>query len=64
MKKLYRSDDRQLAGVLGGFAEFLNIDPTIVRVLYVLFGIFANFGAVIAYILFAWLMPEKPKTTD
>ena len=36
-KRLYRSrDDRMVAGVAGGMAEYLGIDPTIVRILWVL----------------------------
>ena len=39
-KKLYRSNkEKLLAGVLGGFAEYFNTDPTIVRLLFILLAI-------------------------
>jgi phage shock protein PspC (stress-responsive transcriptional regulator) len=61
MKRLYRSgNERVLGGVCGGIAEYFNIDPTIVRLLWILF-IFA-FGAGILLYLIAWLiMPRNPK---
>lgn len=59
MKKLSRSNDRVLAGVLGGIAEYFNVDATLVRLAYVFFGIFANVGAIILYILAILLMPTK-----
>ena len=45
MKKLYRSSNRILAGVCGGIAEYLNIDPTVVRVLYIVLSFFSAFFA-------------------
>jgi len=61
IKRLYRSgNERVLGGVCGGVAEYLNIDPTIVRLLWILF-VFA-FGAGILFYLIAWLiMPRNPK---
>ena len=45
IKKLYRSkDDRMLAGVCGGIAEYLDIDPTVVRILWIVSVVFAGFG--------------------
>lgn len=39
VKRLYRSrDDRWLAGVCGGIAKYFDMDPTIIRVLFILFG--------------------------
>lgn len=63
-KKLYRSRrDRILAGVCGGFAAYLNVDPTIVRVAWILLSIPGLIG-VIVYIL-AWiLVPENPAEAD
>ena len=37
-RRLYRSRDRQLAGVAGGMAEYLDIDPTVVRILWIIVG--------------------------
>lgn len=49
-----------LTGVCGGLAEYINADPTIVRILYVLISIFsAGFPGVLVYIILAALMPNK-----
>ncbi|MCM0599025.1 PspC domain-containing protein [Periweissella fabalis] len=59
-KRLFRSNrDRVWLGVLGGFGEYLNVDPTLLRVIFVIFGVFANVGALIIYVLCAWLMPKQ-----
>ena len=59
-KKLYRSvTDRKLAGVCGGVASYLNMDPTVIRVLWAVISLFAFVG-VIAYIICAFLIPEEP----
>ena len=59
-KKLYRStSDKMLAGVCGGVAKYLNMDPTVVRVLWAIISLFAFVG-VIAYIICAFLIPEEP----
>ena len=62
-KQLYRStSNRVIAGVCGGIAEYFNIDPTIVRVLWAVASIFA-FAGVIAYVAGAIIIPEKPDNT-
>lgn len=61
MKKLYRSKNRIFAGVLGGFGEYLNIDPNVIRILFVIFGIFTNIAAIFLYIIAALLIPEQHK---
>ena len=59
-RRLYRSHDRRLAGVAGGMAEYLQIDPTIARLLWV-FAAFASAGmAVLAYIICAFIIPNPP----
>jgi len=58
-RKLYRlRNDRVLAGVCSGLAEYLNLDPTVVRVIFVLLGLMTGWG-VLAYIILALVMPEK-----
>lgn len=58
-KKLYRIEEgKMLAGVCGGVAEYFNLDPTIVRVLWVLGSLFAG-GGVILYIVMAIIVPVK-----
>jgi len=57
-KKLHRSkDDRWLAGVCGGIAEYFNVDSTLIRVLFILFG-FAVGGGLLIYIILWIIMPE------
>lgn len=57
-KKLHKSSsNRMLAGVCGGVAEYLDVDPTVVRVIWAIGSAFAGAG-VIAYIACAIIMPE------
>lgn len=59
MKRLYKSSrNRMVCGVCGGIAEYLNIDPSIVRVLWVLFACTGGAG-LIAYIIIAIILPEN-----
>ncbi len=59
-KKLYKSGmDKKLCGVCGGIAEYLNIDSTIVRLIWVLAVLFAGCG-LLAYLIAALIMPNKP----
>lgn len=58
MKKLYKSQhDRKICGVCGGIAEYFNVDPTLVRLIFILLGITTS--GVVFYILAALLMPEE-----
>lgn len=58
-KKLYKSNnDKKICGVCGGIAEYLNIDSTLVRLLWAL-AIFFVGGGILAYIVAAIIMPEK-----
>lgn len=59
--RLYRSRaERKMFGVCGGLGAYFGIDPTIVRILFVI-SVFASFGlAVLAYILMAIIVPEEP----
>ena len=60
-KKLYRTrNDKKICGVCGGIAEYFNIDPTLIRIGWTLLAICAGSG-VLAYILCAIIMPEKPE---
>ena len=58
-KKIYRSNDRVIAGVCGGLAEYMDIDPTLERLVYALFTVTTIFSGAILYII-AWLIvPRK-----
>jgi phage shock protein PspC (stress-responsive transcriptional regulator) len=58
--KLYRSTaDKMIGGVAGGLAEYFDIDPTIVRVLFVVVTLVGG-GGILAYIILWIVVPEKP----
>jgi phage shock protein C len=60
VKRLYRArDERMLAGVCGGLAKYFNVDPTLIRVLFVLATLPGGPG-LLAYIVLAIIMPEEP----
>ena len=58
-KRLYRIDKgSKLFGVCGGIAEYFNIDPTIVRIIWVIL-VFACGTGVLAYLICALCMPKE-----
>lgn len=58
-RKFYRSrNDKMIAGVCGGLAEYFDIDPVLVRIGFVLFVIFG--AGLLAYLILALLVPENP----
>ena len=58
--RLYKSrNDRMLGGVCGGIAEFFDIDPSLVRLGWVLFCALGGSG-ILAYIVAAIVIPEQP----
>ncbi len=59
-KRLYRSrKERKLAGVCGGVAEYFNLDPSIVRLGWIVIALAGGSG-LIAYILAAIVIPDEP----
>ena len=59
-KKLYKSENgKKLDGVCAGIAEYLNVDPTVIRVIFAIAAICGGFG-ILAYILCAVIIPRKP----
>jgi phage shock protein C len=60
-KRLYRSNDRILGGVLAGFANYIYADKTVVRLVYAIVSILsAGFPGLLIYII-AWLViPPQP----
>ena len=58
MKKLCKSNtNRKICGVCGGIAEYLNADPTLIRLAFVIVGMAAGSG-ILAYLLAAVIMPD------
>ena len=59
-RKLYRSrNERMIAGVCGGLGEYFNIDPTLIRLLFVFLALAGGPGLV-AYIVLLIVVPEEP----
>ena len=59
-KRLYRSrNDRKLAGVCGGIAEYYGWDPTLVRVAWIVLTLLGGSGILI-YLIMWLVMPESP----
>lgn len=65
MKKLYRDNQRVLAGVCSGLGVYFGIDPVLVRLLFIVFLI-TNFFLypVIAYIIMACIIPKDNNIID
>lgn len=63
-KRLYRMEEgKMVCGVCAGIAEYYNLDPTVVRVVWAIASCFA-FAGVIAYIAAAVIIPVKPKMIE
>lgn len=61
MKKLYRSrTDRKIAGVCGGLAEYLDVDPTIIRLIAFVLLLPGGLPGFLPYIILWILVPVKP----
>ena len=65
-KKLYRSsDDRMVAGVCAGIADYFGIDPTLVRLIFVFGALGTVSGLFWAYLIMAIVVPEEvPASRD
>jgi len=60
MKKLYRSNtQRMIAGVLGGLAEYFNVDVTILRLVFVVLFIMSFFTLSLIYLAAAIIIPAE-----
>lgn len=62
MRKLYKIEQgKMISGVCGGIAEYFNIDPSLIRILFVVATLIFSlgFGGLIAYIIAACILPRK-----
>lgn len=61
MKRIYKSrTNKRFDGVLGGIGTYFSIDPTILRVIFVVL-MFPSFWAMVPlYVVLSWVMPEEP----
>lgn len=56
-KRLYKSNDNKIIfGVCGGIGEYFEIDPVIVRILFLIFGV-----TLFLYIILTLIIPNKPE---
>lgn len=63
-KRLYKSSrDKKLCGVCGGIAEYFEVDPTLIRLAWIVFMLAGGSG-ILAYIIAALIMPEDPGYID
>jgi phage shock protein C len=61
VKRLYRSQrERMLGGVCGGLGEYIGVDPTVVRLIFVLLGFATGPGILLAYLILLLVVPEEP----
>ena len=59
-KRLYKSkENKMLAGVCGGIAEYFNLDPTLIRLGWIVFSALGGSG-ILAYIIAAIVIPQNP----
>lgn len=59
-KRLYRSSsNKMIAGVCGGLAEYFNIDPVIIRLLFVILLLPGGFPGLLPYIIMWIVVPTK-----
>ncbi|MFA5330348.1 MAG: PspC domain-containing protein [Prolixibacteraceae bacterium] len=59
-KRLTRSSEKMVAGVLAGIADYLDMDPTIIRIIYVVLSIASvGFPGIIAYLIMWAIIPER-----
>ena len=64
MKKLYKSNtNKKICGVCGGIAEYLNADPTLIRLAFLLISAIAGSGIAV-YIIAALVMPEARQAAE
>lgn len=62
VKRLYRSNTNKVwLGVMGGFGEYFQLDPVLLRVVFILLTVFTGFfPGLVAYLISAAVMPKKP----
>lgn len=64
-KRLYRStDDKKIAGVCAGIAEYFNIDPVIIRIIFVILLLPGGLPGFLPYVILWVIVPLKPARGD
>lgn len=63
-KKLYKSrENKVISGVCGGFGEYLDIDPVVIRIVWLVLLVMFGVGGL-AYIVCMFIMPQQPAKSD
>lgn len=57
-RKLYRSSERMIGGVAGGLAEYLGVDPLLVRIAFVVLALVNGFGLLVYLVMWA-VVPDR-----
>lgn len=62
IKKLYKSDtDKVFTGVIGGIGEYIDIDPTVLRLVFIILSVMTGiFPAILGYIIATLIVPKQP----
>jgi phage shock protein PspC (stress-responsive transcriptional regulator) len=64
MKKLYKSrSNKKISGICAGIAEYLDVDPTIIRLIFAI-GILFGGAGLWAYIICALIIPDEPVNNE
>ncbi|MBC6401356.1 MAG: PspC domain-containing protein [Ekhidna sp.] len=58
-KRLFRSNDRMLGGICAGLAEYFDLDPTLVRISYLLLTFPTAFSGVVVYFILWIIIPPE-----
>jgi phage shock protein PspC (stress-responsive transcriptional regulator) len=65
MKRIYRSaEDKKIAGIMGGLGELFDIDPTLLRILFVFIGLATGVIPLIVAYLVGWIIIPKGKNQE
>lgn len=63
-RKLYRSKtNRKIAGICGGIGEYFDVDPTIVRIIFIILLLPGGLPGLLPYIILWVIVPDQPSTT-
>jgi phage shock protein C len=63
-KRLIKSRDKKLAGVCAGIGEYFNLDPTLVRIAFVIGTVATQGGFMLAYLLLSFIMPNPEPVSN
>jgi len=64
-KKLYKARrGGKIDGVCKGLADYFNMDPTLMRIIWIVAFLFLHIGLVLAYIICSIVMPREPEYYD